>query len=377
MGAGSAKCKHDTCGNSTTSLYCWRHWYLNYADSEESARSGRLDRLSKQSKAAIAEQQSSATSTDVYEASTPTQIWSDTKKVFIDIQDQIEPEGIRNQVRAYAESAATTAALRFARGERLEIDPVARDKHIEGFTSEVIEGLVPPSDLTTQEDAEFISNAIPSDGLGGFSDYDDARALIAYGVRKEWELANAEGIRESADGIPYDIPYEKFLSVVYNNDIAPHVVVATRREASDFHENVVIATGGKAANPAAVNPKDALPSRAEGEPIHSAYFDEAREWLERNRQDQHAQEKAQEEAERIEDERIKARQELISGIIGGTASAVKGTFRVISTTNDVMNRIFKTRPEDTKALIDARNQRNRNIYYDMATRRERTKRGMS
>jgi len=376
VGAGSAKCKKDSCDRSTTSVYCWQHWYLSYADSEDGARSGRLDRL--QNKGVSQDSvNSGSVASEVIDSETPTQIWSDTKKVFIDIQDQISPEGIRNQVRSYAESAATTSALRFARDERLEIDAEARDRHIEGFTSEIVEGLVPTGDLVSQEDAEFISNSIPADGLGGFDDYDDARAIIAYGIRKEWELGNAENIKESSDSIPYDIPYEKFLSVVYNNDIAPHVVVATRREASDFHDNVLIATGSKAANPTAVNPKGALPSRAEGEPIHSAYFDEAREWLEKNRADQDAQDRAQADAERESAERIKARQEAITGVMDAAGNAVKGTVRLFSTTNDLMNKVFKTRPEDTKALIVARNKRNRDIYFDMATRRERSRRGIS
>lgn len=377
MGVGSAKCKKDSCARSTTGLYCWQHWYLNYADTEESARSGRLERLAQQRH----DKGSQSDSTEFKETpfsgdTTPTQIWSDTKKVFMDIQDQIEPEGIRNQVRSYAEGIATTASLRFAKDERLEVDTDLRDRHIEGFTSEIVEGLVPTGELVAQEDAEFISGSVPADGLGGFADYDDARAIISYGIRKEWELANAERIKESADEIPYDIPYDKFLSVVYNNDIAPHLVVATRREASDFHNNVVIATGSKAANPAGVNPVGALPSRAESEPLHSAYFDEAREWVAQNQADRDAQAKAQAEAEAIEAERIQARQDAVAGVLNGATNTVKGAVNLIGTTTDVMNKLFKTRPEDTQALIERRNKQNRDIFFDMATRRYRDRRGL-
>ena len=375
MGVGSAKCKSDTCTRSTTGLYCWQHWYLNYSDTEEGARSGRLDRLNT-NKGKGGYDDPAEQHEGEFNGSTPIQIWSDTKKVFIDIQDSINPEGIRDQVRSYAEGAATTAALRFARDERLETDPALRDLHIENFSSDVVEGLVPTGELVSQDDAEFISNAIPSDGLGGFADYDDARAIISYGIRKEWELANAESIKESADGIPYDIPYQSFLSVVYNNDIAPHVVIASRREASDFHNNVLIATGSKAANPAAVNPANALPARAEAEPIHSDYFQEARAWVEKNAADRQAQEQAQEEADRLYAERIKQRQDAISGALNGTANLAKGTIHAVGATAAFMDKLFGTRPEDTEALRKRRNQQNRDAFFDMATRNYRNKRGL-
>lgn len=375
--SGSAKCKLETCNNSTTTVYCWQHWYLSVAPTEAAAGSNRVEKLTQSGKPTIEPEKGAASSSsEVPYPASSTQVWADAKKVFVELPEEIDPAGIRSQVRFMAEGAATTAALRFARDERLEVDAKTRDKDIENFTSDVIEKLVPHDSLILQEDAEFIANAVPADGLGGFSDYEDARALISYGVRKEWELANAMGLKESTDSIPYDIPFPNFLSVVYNNDIAPHVLTAARREASDFHENVVIATGSKAANPQEVNPKGALPSRAETEPIQSAYFDEAREWKAQNDASRKAQEEAQAEAEKINQERIQARTEAVSAILDGAADFVKTGARALAGTGQFMDKLFGTRPEDIERERKIHHQRNRDIFYEMATRRERRRRGI-
>lgn len=368
MGTGAGKCKEDDCKNLTFSVFCYLH---------EDGKAARPSSPSQVKVRKLSLQSGKSAQIDGVPSEPAVKVWADTKRVFVDIQDTVSPGSIREQVRAYAEGAATTSALRFARDERMEVDAEARDKKIEKFIFETSENLLPHYDVVSQEDAEFIANAVPTDGLGGFGDYEDAKALIGYGIRKEWELANIEGLEESEDGIPYDIPYERFLSVVYSNDIAPHIVVALRREASDFHDNVVIATGKKAANPAAVAAKSALPSRAESEPITSAYFNEAREWIEKNRKDAEAQRLAQEEAERAEAERIKAKAEMIGAVIDSGANLVHGGIRAFAGASEFLHRVMQARPEDFEAKRRAENQRNRDIYYDMATRRERARRGLS
>lgn len=51
------------------------------------------------------------------------------------------------------------------------------------------------------------------------------------------------------------------------------------------------------------------------------------------------------------------------------------TVKVFKTTNAIGNRLFGVRPEDIEAERRARNQRNRDIYYEVKTRRERQRRG--
>lgn len=369
MGAGAAICRKDDCDNLTYDLFC----YLHEDGSNGRAYSPgveRIERLGAGSYGSYEPLSIAKTGSGV-----AVQVWSETKKVFSDLQDEIAPAGIRDQVRAYAEGAATTTALRFAERERLEVDANRRDQKIEALTSEVITALVPTSDIVEQEDAEFISNSIPTDGLGGFSDYDDARAIISYGIRKEWELGQSGVYATSADGIPYDIPYENFLTVVYSNDITPHVETALRREASDFHNNVFIATQSRAANPNEVHPRNGIASRAETEPISSSYFDEAREWRERRAADAAAYAKASEDAERASAERIQQRQEAVETALGMIGNAARGIGRFYQNTDEFMNRTFKTRPEDIEARRVAENKRNRDIFFDMATRKAKNRGG--
>jgi len=370
--SAAAKCKFEPCNNSTVSVYCWLHWYMNTPGNSESVTKNRVQQLIKKAKR---DSISPEVETE-RDNSNPTQLWSDVKKVFIDLTDEINPAGIRNQVRYLAEGVATTSALRFAKEERLEIDAKERDDHIDEFTSSMVQKLFPSEVDISQEDAEFIGGSVASDGLGGFEDFDDAKAVISYGLKKEWELAQAMKIAESADAIPYDIPFDKFMSVVYNNDIAPHVLSASKREASDFHANVVIATGSRAANPVEVNPKHALPARAETEPIESAYFNEAREWQAFNEANEEAQRKAMEEANIASEERMRQRTEAIQSAINGASNFVKTGLGAIGAADEMMNRLFRTRPEDIEADRKAYHKRNRDIYYEVATRRERRRRGM-
>lgn len=357
MTIGAHRCRD--CGNLTFDVFCHLHDGSG-SNGGYSASLSRIEKLGGSSSAV-------ASPISTQSIGVATQVWAETKRVFPDLQDEISTAGIREQVRNYAEGAATTAALRFARNERLETDVNARDKKISSFTQEALVGLKPSSYVISQDDAEFVANSVPTDGLGGFSDFEDARAILSYGIRKEWELGRASGERNSSDNIPYDIPLESFIEVVYSEDLSAHVEVALRREEADFHENVFIATGSRAANPAQVK-ASTVPGKVDYEPIESSYFDEARQYQQAISDTNEQLRKQSEDEEQAREARIAERQEAVENVISMVGGALRGIGNAYKNTDAFMNKAFRTRPEDIQARNDRERKRKYDAYKDMLIR---------
>jgi len=59
-----------------------------------------------------------------------------------------------------------------------------------------------------------------------------------------------------------------------------------------------------------------------------------------------------------------------------TAKAMTGGVQIAGAMYRFGDKLFKTRPEDFERKRQQENQRNRDIYFEMMTRRERQRRGL-
>lgn len=187
---------------------------------------------------------------------------------------------------------------------------------------------------------------------------DDAKAALDFSLSMQHRFGRAiVHPGNLAIGTPYEQGVDSFRAQALQR-IVPGIVRRIWGEGLYLHNRVVAEVTGA---PATIRERfdDALISVPSGwEEVEAEY----QAHLQRQKDENEARRAAQ------------VQQAKMVGI--GALKVAKGVWNAGASANESMNKAFKMRPQDIEARRIAENQRNRDVFFEMVTRRERQKRNI-
>lgn len=137
-------------------------------------------------------------------------IFDETRRAFPDMGDRVHPQTIREQVIKNLQAGVSVHAYR-TMGDTDVSDFEERKKLLGDLLRNTAFLSIPRPTNISDAEAEAISTAVDDRfGVG----INESMELSFYGIRKEWELADALGVESDENGVPYGESYDEYVANV-------------------------------------------------------------------------------------------------------------------------------------------------------------------
>lgn len=138
--------------------------------------------------------------------SEPQAIMDAARDAFPDLDDEVHPRSLRQQVVSTLQSAVSIEAYRCF-PQTADVEQSTRNEMLEINYRNITQSLVPSPVTLTDAEAGMISRS-SEDSFG--RGMDESRALASYGLRKEWELGRSLGFDNDENGVPYSADFSQY-----------------------------------------------------------------------------------------------------------------------------------------------------------------------